>query len=391
MKPHLYPRFCGFYFCYFAAFGVFLPFWPLYLQHLGFDAVEISQLMAVLMGTAIVAPNFWGHLADATGRRLPMIRLAAFASAAAALALLWTTGFYWMAGALLVFGFFWYASLPLVEGVTMTHLEHDETRRYSYPAVRVWGSLGFIAACLALLPANFGGIVWSLIPLSLFLCHLAMFGFALSLRGRDHHREHPPHVAMANLLRHPAVFALLAAFVLMQTSHGAFYTFFSIYLDAHGYPLWALMALWALGVGGETLVFLGFARYLAHHDPHHLFALAFLLAAVRWAALGAWPDSPLAVAGSQLLHAATYGLYHAVAVSLVHRLFPGRMQSRGQALYQSLNFGVGLTLGMLLSGLAWDAWGGQATFHASAGVALVGMALGWLAVRYASPLDEQTR
>ena len=390
MNARLYPRFCGFYFSYFAALGIFLPFWPLYLRHLGFSGLEISQLLAVLTGAAIVAPNFWGYLADATGRRVPLIRLATFASAATALALLWVGGFYGMAAALLVFGFFWHASLPLTEGVTLSHLERAGSR-YSYPQVRVWGSFGFIAACLALLPADLDTLSWEWIPLALFGCHLALFGFALSLRGRRRHREHPPHVSMANLLRHPAVFALLAAFVLMQTSHGAFYTFFSIYLDAHGYPLWSLLALWALGVGGETLVFLGFARYLAHHDPQHLFALAFLLAAVRWAVLGSWPDSALAVAGSQLLHAATFGLYHAVAVSLVHRLFPGRMQSRGQALYQSLNFGVGLTLGMLLAGLAWDAWGGQATFHAAAGVALAGMVLGWLAVRYASPLDEQTR
>ena len=159
MIPRLYPRFCGFYFSYFAALGIFLPFWPLYLRHLGFDAVEISQLLAVLTGAAIVAPNFWGYLADITGRRLPLIRLATCAGAATALALLWVSGFYWMAAVLLVFGFFWHASLPLAEGVALSHLERAGSR-YSYPQVRVWGSFGFIAACLALLPADLDTLAW---------------------------------------------------------------------------------------------------------------------------------------------------------------------------------------------------------------------------------------
>ena len=63
-----YWRLSSFYFFYFAALGALVPFWGLYLQDRGFSALEIGQLMAVIMGTKIIAPNLWGWIADATGR-----------------------------------------------------------------------------------------------------------------------------------------------------------------------------------------------------------------------------------------------------------------------------------------------------------------------------------
>ena len=41
-----YWRLSGFYFFYFAALGALIPFWGLYLQTLGFDAVAIGELIA---------------------------------------------------------------------------------------------------------------------------------------------------------------------------------------------------------------------------------------------------------------------------------------------------------------------------------------------------------
>ena len=383
MTSSLYARFSGFYFFYFASLGVFLPFWPLYLRHLGFHAIEIGQLMAVVMAAGIVAPNLWGWLADHTGQRILLVRLAAFGGAAGTLGLQWVTEFYGMIPLLLVFSFFWYATLPVVEGVTLTHLERHGGRRYPYTRVRLWGSVGFMTACLTLSVALFKmeGDVWWLVPLSLSLCHLGLWLTSLTLTSRAQLTDHSEPVALTDLLRHPVVLGLLAAFVLMQVSHGPFYTFFSIYLEQSGYPVQGLAVLWSVGVFGEVMVFLFFSRWLARHRARHLFALAFFLAAARWVMLGNFPQYWEVVLATQCLHAATYGLYHAVSMRLVHRLFPGRLQSRGQALYSSLNFGVGAALGSLLSGIAWDKIGATATFNGAAAIALAGMLLGWWAVR----------
>jgi PPP family 3-phenylpropionic acid transporter len=54
--PHV--PLASFYFFYFAVLGGFMPYWGLYLQQLSFSPEAIGQLMAILMATRIVAPNF---------------------------------------------------------------------------------------------------------------------------------------------------------------------------------------------------------------------------------------------------------------------------------------------------------------------------------------------
>ena len=77
----------------------------------------------------------------------------------------------------------------------------------------------------------------------------------------------------------------------------------------------------------------------------------------------------------QLMHTATFGIYHSAAVETVHRLFRGKHQARGQALYNSFSFGAVGTLGSLYSGLAWETLGAEATFTLAAGCALAAWVL----------------
>jgi len=41
-----------------------MPYWGLYLKSLFYSAVEIRQLMAILIATKIIAPNIWGWIGD---------------------------------------------------------------------------------------------------------------------------------------------------------------------------------------------------------------------------------------------------------------------------------------------------------------------------------------
>ena len=47
----------------------------------------------------------------------------------------------------------------------------------------------------------------------------------------------------------------------------------------------------------------------------------------------------------QALHAMTFGAFHAAAIQCVHDGFPPALRARGQALYASTSFGLGLALG----------------------------------------------
>ena len=123
----MYWRLSGFYLFYFASLGALLPYWSLYLKSLDFSITEIGQLMAILMATKIVAPNVWGWIADHTGQRMTIIRMASLLAAISFAGVFAGNAFWWLALVLVVFSFFWNATLPQFEANTMSHLGDEIT------------------------------------------------------------------------------------------------------------------------------------------------------------------------------------------------------------------------------------------------------------------------
>jgi len=80
---------------------------------------------------------------------------------------------------------------------------------------------------------------------------------------------------------------------------------------------------------------------------------------------------------AQTLHMASFGLFHAVAVVMVHRYFRGRMQGRGQALYSALGFGLGGAFGSMASGYAWEFTGAAGAYAGAAAVAGLATVIAW--------------
>ena len=66
---------------------------------------------------------------------------------------------------------------------------------------------------------------------------------------------------------------------------------------------------------------------------------------MRWILVGYFVDVLWVLIIAQTLHAASFGIYHASAIELIHRYFPGAHQGKGQALYSSVSFGAGGAVG----------------------------------------------
>jgi len=98
---------------------------------------------------------------------------------------------------------------------------------------------------------------------------------------------------------------------------------------------------------------------------------------VRWAATGAFPEYIAVVLAAQSLHAASFGLFHAVAVAFYFRYFAGRHHGQGQAFYSSLSFGAGGAMGAWYSGMVWDAVGPQWTYFGAAAASALGALIAW--------------
>ena len=357
-SPSLYTRLSGFYLFYFAVLGALVPYWSLYLKAQGFGAAQIGELTAILMATKLIAPNIWGWIADHTGRRIAIIRLASLLATLTFAGTLFGSSYLWLALVMAGFSFFWNAALPQFEAVTLSHLGND-THRYS--SIRLWGSIGFIIAVAALgVLLERAGV--ELLPQVLVVLFAAIWLASLAVPDCPSAPADHTHEPLQQVLRRPDVVGLLLVCFLMQASHGPYYTFFTLYLEDYGYSRSHIGQLWALGVLAEIGVFVVMHRWLPKFGARRLLLASLLLTTLRWLLIAGFADSLVVILVAQTLHAASFGVYHAVAIHLVHQLFVGRNQGRGQALYSSLSFGAGGAVGSLVAGYVWMGMGAEWTY-----------------------------
>jgi len=364
--PH--GRLGGFYFFYFAYLGAFAPFFGLYLESIGLTAFDIGIVLALPQLTRIVAPHLWSWLADTTSRPVWVVRITGVAGTIVFLAIFAGTRFSLVFATIFAMTFFWSAALPLMEATTLTYLGAETTR---YGRIRVWGSVGFIAAVVSI------GYALDRLPLAavpvLVLAMMASMlacAFLVPEAPVVHHSE---ETSVGRVVLKPQVIALIAAGACMSAAHGPYYTFFSIYLVAEGYTKSATGWLWALGVICEIAIFAWMPRLFRAFTLRQILIASFALAVVRFLAIGWLVQSLAALLAAQVLHAATFGAFHAASIGYVHRFFRGRLQSRGQAIYGSVSFGVGGAIGGFASGYVWGHWGPALTFTLAAAAALTGM------------------
>lgn len=345
-----YRRLSGFYFGYFAALGVIVPYWTLYLQELGFKSTEIGELMAIWTSGRILAPSFWAWFTEQIGQPMRVVRGSILITTLCFSLIFGVNEFWKIAAITVLFSFFWNAALPQFEVVTLTHLG-SQFQRYS--RIRVWGSLGFIALSLMV-----GKLLETeslyIIPLIIFSTFVGTWLVSLSIPESKSLSHENIDISFKEIIFQPTVLALLIGCFLMQASHGAYYTFYSPYLAAHGYSKTWIGALWSLGVLAEVVLFLVMPNISSLFKPTSLFLLAFLLAGLRWLMIAFGADYLIILLSAQLLHAASFGLYHVVSIQLIIKYFIGKYQGRGQALYGSVSYGMGGAIGMLYAGYVYE-------------------------------------
>ncbi len=362
-------KLAGFYFFYFASIGAFLPYWSLYLKHLDFSARQIGELSAVLLATKIVAPYIWGWVADHTGKRLSAIRIASFVGMIIFAATLSMREYWQLLIILAGYSFFWNAALPQFEAATMNNLGNS---KHMYSRIRLWGSVGFIVAASVLAPAleKYGiqHLPWIILTILL----LAWINTLFVNDSSPSMQKIVPATMLSTCLQ-PKVLALLIACFLIQASHGPYYTFFSIYAEDNGYSRSLTGQLWSLGVLAEVAVFFYMYRWLPRFGANVLLIMAMFLTAIRWWLIAYYVEYLSILLFAQLLHAASYGLFHASAIHLIDKYFSGSIQGRGQALFASISFGLGGSLGSLLSGYTWNSIGPSYVYLLAMCIALVAL------------------
>lgn len=378
MPQGLYWRLSGFYFTYFMVLGAMIPYFPLYLKSLDLDAWQIGVMISVMVGTKIVAPNLWGWLADYTGRRMLVIRLGCLMAVVSFCGIFLQQPGQPSPGLLVLviflYSFFWNAVLAQFEAVTLFYLGE---RAYLYSRIRLWGSIGFIAA-VALFGCLFDRIPLSFFPIVIAAGLLAIFLSSWVVEDPPvyRHTSQQDNKDFLSRLRQPHVLVFFLVCFLMVFSHGPYYTFFSLLLERHGYTRTATGLLWSFGVMAEVIIFWFMHRVLSHWGLGNVLMASLLLAGLRWVLLASAVQYLPAMLLAQCLHAFSFGAFHAAAIETVRRWFTVGQSGKAQAFYSAVGYGAGNALGSLLAGGFWHLHPAL-PFYVSAAACVLASGLVW--------------
>lgn len=345
-----YWRLSSIYFCYFAVVGSISPYWGLYLQSLGFGIKDIGFIVSIPLFTKLISPNVWGWLADKTQKPIQVMLVGSVGTCLFFLVLIVRIDYWSLVAFVTLYSFFWNAILPQFEVVTLRYLSSNP---HVYSRIRVWGSLGFIALVL-LLGVAFEYLSLNVLPNIVLFFMISILFLIVSLPLLPEQSRLIKPQKFIEILTQPLVLMFFFVLFLLQFSHGVYYAFFSIYLDQLEYSTTAIATFWTLGVLAEIVFFLKVPLLLRRYDLYTLLLVTLLLTSLRWFLLAFFADNVLILAGSQLLHAFSFGAAHTVAIEFVRNTFGRDNQSQGQAFYSAASFGGGTALGIFVSSQVWE-------------------------------------
>jgi PPP family 3-phenylpropionic acid transporter len=355
----------AYYVFYWGAFGIFLPYFSLWLVGHGLSPTEATRVIALTPLMSLLAPPLVGLWADARrarawllsgGSLLTWLAFCGFFRAETRPALYATTAL------------FAFCRAPLTSLADATALDHVRRAGGSYGRLRLWGSLGFLVAALgagALLQAS--GLTWLIAAASLSLLACAGCAFALPAPPPQPHNEVVG--AWLHLLGRGDWWLFFAAVMFAQMANAAFDSSFSLHLSRLGFGGRFIGLAWATGVAAEIAMMAASPWIVARVGAARLFALAVATSALRWA-LVSRATTGAEILCLQPLHGITFGLFWVAAVTLVRdrgQLAP----TAAQGLLSSA-LGAGSLVGMNASGALLERGGGRVLYGAASLAATAG-------------------
>jgi len=361
----------GFYFWYYSIVGTFLPYWSLYLQDQGFNYKEIGLLSSIAILTRIFAPFIWGFIADKTGKRMLLVRIATWMEATIwFLIFIIPNNMQSIALLMFIFSFFQNAILAQFEGVTLFWLGDKHTEYYG--KIRKWGSIGFIVGVFSI-GAILDVVDIHYLPMMLLCIAFTAFIWSFSIKE--------PHTApnsqkilepLLPILKRPIVTAFFCIEFIMLFAQAPFYSFYSNYLKTAGFNTTEIGFLWSVGVIAEIIMFNYANFFLTRFSWRNLVTMCLIMTCIRFLLVGFFPEHFFMQFISQTLHAFSFGLFHIIAMRIILQNFTAKQQGRGQALYSTM-WGLGVASGSILAGQYWELLSGTTIFIFAGLSALLGL------------------
>jgi PPP family 3-phenylpropionic acid transporter len=379
--------------CLFAAVGIHLPYFTVWLASQGLSNKVIAQAVAVPMLLRILTTPAIATIADRHG----IARTLGFAAMAACLSY---TALSFAPGPALVFigavavGLAQGVMPSLADALTLTEirrLQNAGLRTLDYGRIRVFASLSVLitmlgsGALVMLLPGR--EIIWLLVGISIFPAAAAIWNARQSRPARLNPRDPGKLTASPDKLQLAIV--CIAAAALVQASHAEVYTFGTLHWRALGLSPSFIGIAWASGVACESVFFVAVGRLSGgERGAAVLLILGGAGATIRWTAMSFDPPAGLLLV-LQGMHALSFAATYTGSVILLGSLAGPHHRARMQGWLASAA-ALATALATMAAGVLTDSLGERA-YLVMAGLALCGLALAVLAGVLKRRLDGRGR
>ena len=339
-------RFSAYFAAVFLALGVYLPFWPLWLEDRGLSAGEIGLVLAVASWARVIGTPLVGRISDRSGRPQATMLVAAVLGLGFFALFFGISGFWPILLLHLAWALAFNPLIPLGESRAMAAVQAQDL---DFGRMRLWGSLAFILGSLAAGEA----VAWRGPTAILVLVLVALLATVLTVASLPRVELSRPSefqsAGLRSLLADRRFLLFLVAASLLQGSHAAYYGFSALHWSAAGLGEATIGWLWAEGVIAEILLFIVAGRLVARLGPGWLLVLAGCGGLVRWLVLAATTD-PLLLVPAQALHALTFGAAHLGIVYFISARAPDGLKATAQSLYAAVSGGLVMGASLWLAG-----------------------------------------
>ena len=347
-----------------------VPYLGVFLDARGFSSADIGQLSAFITLSRIIGPYLWALVADYSGKNLATLQIGCLLSVLTLCLVMVVEGFWALTLVIGLMMLFTTAILPQIEVLTMSCVQGNSTR---YGRIRLWGSVGYIVltiftgSMIDRFSAEAPVVITMVVLGLLFLVSLKLVEVETSNKAQQNGEPIWPKI------KTPVFICFLLSALLLQVSFGAYYGFFALYARDLGYSGQATGWLIAVGVIVEVGLFVVAGNVIRTCGVKWVLVLSMGLTALRWAILASLAHNIYWLVFSQMLHAFSFAMTHAASIHFIHQYFDKNFQSRGQAIYISIAFGIGGAIGNFWAGNFWQQGAGaQLTFWLASAAAFGG-------------------
>lgn len=305
------------YFGFFCAYGVILPFLPVWLKHHGYSTDIIGLLAAVGYLFRFSGSMLASQRVKTVSQLIPTARALTWLNVAAAVVLAFSGSSIWLLfPVLMLFQMFNSGAMPLADSIASLW---QRQVGLDYGKARLFGSIAFVVGSLS--GGYFIGlwgeewVVWVIVG---FLILFGLGQFAKPTVGFEEQSvaNSKSSITYLQLLKEAATLRMMIAVSLITASHAAYYTYSTIHWSEAGISTEMTSLFWGLAVVAEILFFLVSKRLFKSWKISHLMILSAIFAVIRWGIMGSTTEIA-SIIFAQLLHSVTFGASHIAMIRYI--------------------------------------------------------------------------